>query len=84
VTAVALGLTTLAGKFYLPHEFTVSGQRYGLVGVAFAMVSWLIVLSVAVLVSAAVGAVAGERWIPPENLEESRAGRPGGRPAVEF
>jgi membrane protein len=83
LTAVVLGLTTLVGKFYLPYEFTTSGERYGLVGVAFAMVSWLIVLSIAVLVSAAIGAVAGERWIPPENLEESRAGRPRGRPAVE-
>ena len=84
LTAVALGLTTLAGKVYLPHAFTTSGERYGLVGVAFSMVSWLIVLSIAILVSAAIGAVAGERWIPPANLEESRAGRPGGRPAVEF
>jgi uncharacterized BrkB/YihY/UPF0761 family membrane protein len=48
---------------------TESADRYGLVGVAFAIVSWLIVVSVAVLVAAAIGAVAGERWLPSETSE---------------
>jgi membrane protein len=70
LTAFALLLTSLAGKVYLSRDMTTSAERYGLVGVAFAIVSWLIVASVAVLIAAAIGAVAGERWLPSETTEQ--------------
>ena len=69
LTALALLLISIAGKLYLSRDMTESADRYGLVGVAFAIVSWLIVVSVAVLVAAAIGAVAGERWLPSETSE---------------
>jgi len=62
LTAIALGITTLVGKIYLPHQFSTAGALYGLAGVAFSIVSWLIVLCIVILVAAAIGAVAGERW----------------------
>lgn len=70
LTAFALLLTSLGGKVYLARDMTTSAQRYGLVGVAFAIVSWLIVVSVAVLIAAAIGAVAGERWLPSKATEQ--------------
>jgi membrane protein len=73
LTAVVLDVTALAGKIYLPHHITTSAERYGLVGVTFAVVEWLIVICIALLVTAAVGAVAAERWLPPANLGELRS-----------
>jgi membrane protein len=70
LTAFVLLLTELAGKVYLSRDMTTSAHRYGLVGAAFAMVSWLIVVSVAILIAAAIGAVAGERWLSSETREE--------------
>ena len=79
LTAVALDVVGLFGKLYLPEHITTSGERYGLVGVTFAVVEWLIVVSVALLMAAAVGAVIAERWLRPAKLDELRAA-PRGRP----
>jgi hypothetical protein len=56
--------------------------------VSFTIVSWLIVLCIVILVAAAIGAVAGERWFTPQSTGEVRrsaAGRqtPGGALAVD-
>ena len=80
LTAVALDILGLAGKVYLPHHITTSAERYGIVGVTFAVVEWLIFASIALLLAAAVGAVAGERWLRPANLDELRAAKPRARP----
>jgi membrane protein len=73
ITAVAMGLAGIVSALYMPHEVTTLGARYGLVGVAFSLVSWLIGIALALLVSAAVGAVAAERWLP---THETASGRP--------
>ena len=65
VTAVALGLASMASGVYMPEAIATAGARYGLVGVAFSLVSWLTGIGLALLVAAAVGAVAAERWVPP-------------------
>jgi membrane protein len=81
LTAVALGVTTLVGKVYLPHHFTSAGALYGLAGVAFGIVSWLIVLCIVILVAAAIGAVAGERWFTPQRAGEDQPEDAPPRPA---
>jgi membrane protein len=73
LTALALGITSLVGKLYLSRDMTTSAERYGLVGVAFVIVTWLVVVSVVILVAAAIGAVAGERWLSSEPAEEPPA-----------
>ncbi|HYN96550.1 MAG TPA: YhjD/YihY/BrkB family envelope integrity protein [Pilimelia sp.] len=46
-----------AGGLYLPRSLRVSEERYGTIGLAFTYISWLYVLSFALLVSAVVGRV---------------------------
>jgi membrane protein len=79
LTAIALGGTTLVGKVYLPHQFSTAGALYGLAGVSFTIVSWLIVLCIVILVAAAIGAVAGERWFTPQSTGEVRRSAAGGQ-----
>jgi membrane protein len=64
-TAVTMGAVSVWSGFYMPGAITTAGERYGLVGVAFSLVSWLIGIGLALLVAAAVGAVAAQRWVPP-------------------
>jgi membrane protein len=80
LTALALDILALGGKLYLPHHITTSAERYGLVGVTFAVVEWLIFASIALLLAAAVGAVAGERWLRPADLDELRTAKARARP----
>jgi membrane protein len=75
LTALALDILGLVGKVYLPRHITTSAERYGLVGVSFAVVEWLIFASIALLLAAAIGAVAAERWLRPANLDELRAAK---------
>jgi membrane protein len=58
----ALGMTALstAALLYLPHSMTTSAQRFGVIGVAFALLSWLVLSGYALVGSAAGGAVALE------------------------
>ncbi len=60
----ALGMTTLAGfsLVYLPHSIATSARQFGTIGVAFALLSWL-VLAGFVLVGAAAGGAATLQWI---------------------
>jgi membrane protein len=60
----ALGMTLLAGfsLVYLPHSITSSARQFGSIGVAFALLSWL-VLAGFVLVGAAAGGAVTLRWI---------------------
>ena len=64
-SAVTMGAVSFWAGLYMPGAITKAGERYGLVGVAFSLVTWLIGIGLALLVAAAVGAVAAERWVPP-------------------
>jgi membrane protein len=63
-TAITMGGVSVWSGLYMPAAITTAGERYGLVGVAFSLVTWLIAVGLALLVAAAVGAVASERWVP--------------------
>jgi membrane protein len=66
LTTLCMGIAGVVSGVYMPRSIGNSGAHYGPVGVAFALVSWLIAISLVVLVCASVGAVAGERWFSPE------------------
>jgi len=41
LTAGSVGLYSLASAIYLPATFTTNAERYGLIGIAFGLVTWL-------------------------------------------
>jgi membrane protein len=55
--AVAMLVIRPAGAIYLPRALATSGERYGPIGLAFVYVSWLYVLSFALLLTALLGQV---------------------------
>jgi membrane protein len=59
VSALALVLVSQAGALYVPYLIERNTERYGVIGVAIALISWLIVLALMVVSSAVVGAQLG-------------------------
>ena len=62
ITAVSMAVASVVSAIYMPNAITTSAERYGLVGVAFTFVSWLIGIGIVVVIAAAVGAVTTERY----------------------
>ena len=54
-------LLGVASSIYVPIAMTWSADRYGLIGVAFALQSWLLVTAFVVVIGAVVGATVVER-----------------------
>src|SRR3954447_26609865 len=61
LTAVAMSALAVGSIVYMPHSVGTSAARYGLIGVAFAILSWLIVCGFALVGTAAAGAVLVKR-----------------------
>lgn len=59
VSALALVLVSSAGAYYVPYLIERNTERYGVIGVAIALISWLVVLALMVVASAVVGAQLG-------------------------
>jgi membrane protein len=77
VSAVLGALLGAASGIYVPILLTWSAERYGLIGVAFSIQSWLLAASFVVVVGAVVGAVASERYAPRlDRLRRRSAGEP--------
>jgi membrane protein len=60
VSAVLGALLAAASGIYVPILLTWSADKYGLIGVAFSIQSWLLAASFVVVIGAVVGAVASE------------------------
>jgi membrane protein len=60
VTAVLGAMVSVASAIYVPILMTWSADRYGLIGVAFSMQSWLLVIGFVAVIGAVVGAVTSE------------------------
>jgi membrane protein len=60
----ALSMTVLGGAslIYLPHSVSTSADRFGAIGVAFALLSWLVLAGFVIIGAATAGAVALE-WL---------------------
>ncbi|HWX44487.1 MAG TPA: YhjD/YihY/BrkB family envelope integrity protein [Solirubrobacteraceae bacterium] len=58
-----LGMTAFSGfsLVYLPHSVSSSARKFGAIGVAFAVLSWLVLAGFVITGTAAAGAVALER-----------------------
>jgi membrane protein len=59
VSALALVLVSQASALYVPYLIERNTERYGVIGVAIALISWLVVLALMVVSSAVVGAQLG-------------------------
>jgi membrane protein len=66
LTGIGMTALGIASLIYLPHAVSSSASRYGTIGVAFALLSWL-VLTGFVLVGTAAGGAVAQEW-----LEERR------------
>ena len=64
LTAVSLTLTSLASIVYMPHAIGATAGRFGAIGVAMAMVSWLIGVALVLVGATVVAAVWSGRSVP--------------------
>jgi len=79
VSAVLGALLGAASGIYMPIVLTWSADKYGLIGIAFSIQSWLLAASFVVVVGAVIGALASERFAPYfERLGKRRTGEPAG------
>jgi membrane protein len=62
VSGVLAALATVASGIYLPILMTWSADRYGLIGIAFALQSFLVVMGFVIVIGAVVGAVTSELY----------------------
>jgi membrane protein len=60
VTAIAMTAFSVAVVLVAPRTFTTSASEYGVIGVAFAVVGWLIAAAFVIMAAAALGAVIAE------------------------
>ncbi len=72
----ALGMTALGGVslIYLPHSVSVSARNYGAIGVAFSLLSWLVLTGFVLVGTATAGAVTLE-WLDAHGLPFTRRAR---------
>jgi membrane protein len=64
IGAVALGTVTAVAPLYVSRLASTSAERYGLVGFAFAFLTWLFAQAVLIAAAAVVGAAIGDRSRP--------------------
>jgi membrane protein len=62
VSGVLGALAGVASGIYIPILMEWSADKYGLIGIAFSMQSWLLVMAFVVVIGAVVGAVASELY----------------------
>jgi membrane protein len=55
LTTVGVTLYSVGTALFLPAIFTRNAERYGLIGIAFGLVTWLVAYAAVVVVSAVVG-----------------------------
>jgi membrane protein len=54
-------VVSVYSAIWMPHLISENAARYGVIGVTFALLTWLIVVSAAIVVAAVVSAEAGQR-----------------------
>jgi membrane protein len=62
VSGLLAALLGIASSIYVPIAMDWSAERYGLIGIAFALQSWLLVFGFVIVIGAAVGAVVVEQF----------------------
>jgi membrane protein len=61
ITAVCMTALSVASVIYMPQSITTSAERFGPIGIAVSLVSWLIGAGFVVVIAVALGAVLTER-----------------------
>jgi len=61
LTAASLAAFAAASVLYMPHAVSAASVQFGVIGVAFALLSWLFVAAFILVVTAALGATLVER-----------------------
>jgi membrane protein len=90
VAGIAQALVTFYSAIYMPHLVGNDAGKYGVIGVTFALLTWLIVVSAAIVVVAVVSAEVGRAALAADTEEEPQDGandrdddrREQGRPEV--
>ncbi len=81
LTSVGMTALSVGSIIYMPEAIASSADRYGSIGIAIALVSWLVGTGFVLVLCEAVGAVlGGETDTAPANAQPATAGPP---PAVE-
>jgi membrane protein len=62
VSGILGAIAGVASGIYIPILLKWSADKYGLIGIAFSIQSWLLVLAFVVVIGAVVGAVASEQY----------------------
>jgi membrane protein len=62
VSGVLGAVAGVASGIYIPILLKWSAEKYGLIGIAFSMQSWLLVMAFVIVIGAVVGAVASELY----------------------
>lgn len=63
LTSVAMTAISVGSVIYMPEAISSAATHYGPIGIAIALVSWLVGIGFALVGCAAIGAVLGEAWI---------------------
>jgi len=71
LTAIGMGAVSLASAIWMPHSVATSAAEFGTIGIAFALLSWLVCFGMVLVVTAAGGAVI-------EDYVQHRRGHPPG------
>jgi membrane protein len=65
ITALGMSALGAATVIWMPHAVSDSAGRFGVIGIAFALLSWLVVAGFVLVGSATARAVIAERrWLP--------------------
>jgi membrane protein len=70
LTTVGLNALIVASAIYMPHAVSSSASQFGVIGVAFSLLSWLFLAGLVLVVAAALGA----RPRDADRLDLARAG----------
>jgi membrane protein len=73
LTAVAMTAFSIGSVIYMPEAIGRSATHYGSIGIAIALVSWLVGVGFALTMCAGIGAVLGGEWDDPEAERISEA-----------
>lgn len=68
ITAVGMAALSAASVIYMPRAIASSAESYGPIGIAIALVSWLVGVGFVLVVAAVIGAVLGERGTAPSPI----------------
>ena len=79
LTSVSMSALSAASVLYMPRSIASSAERFGPIGIAISLVSWLIAAGLVLAVAAVVGAILAERSATGHAGSSERPLTPGGR-----